>query len=105
MKDFANQTMTNAAASRSVLPSLGYSDEQNDHTQALLAYRHKYRHPCTIGSLALVCISISTNLPSIIEVGQYTNLYLFLIKVSLFPGQLELKFQIQMTVFFSRNIC
>ena len=41
VKDFANQTMTNAAASSSVLPSLGYSDEQNDHTQALLAYRHR----------------------------------------------------------------
>jgi hypothetical protein len=42
VNDFANQTMTNAAAGSSakLLPSLRYSDEQNDHTQALLAYRH-----------------------------------------------------------------
>jgi hypothetical protein len=42
VNDFASQTMTNAAAGSSakLLPSLRYSDEQNDHTQALLAYRH-----------------------------------------------------------------
>jgi hypothetical protein len=41
VNDFANQTMNNAAAGSSakLLPSLRYSDEQND-TQALLAYRH-----------------------------------------------------------------
>jgi uncharacterized membrane-anchored protein YhcB (DUF1043 family) len=42
VKDFTNQTMTNAAADSStkLLPSMIYSDEQTDHTQALLAYRH-----------------------------------------------------------------
>jgi hypothetical protein len=42
VNDFANQTMTNAAAASSakLLPSLGYSDEQND-TQKILAYRHR----------------------------------------------------------------
>ena len=42
VNDFANQTMTNAAAGSSakLLPSLRYSDEQND-TQKILAYRHK----------------------------------------------------------------
>ena len=42
VKDFANQTMTNAAAGSSakLLPSLRYSDEQTD-TQKILAYRHK----------------------------------------------------------------
>ena len=42
VKDFANQTMTNAAAGSSakILPSMRHSDEQTDHTQALLAYRH-----------------------------------------------------------------
>jgi hypothetical protein len=43
VNDFANQTMTNAAADSSakLLPSLGYSGKQIDHTQALLAYRHR----------------------------------------------------------------
>ena len=42
VKDFTNQTVTNAAAdsSSNVLPSIIYLDEQTDHTQALLAYRH-----------------------------------------------------------------
>jgi len=42
VKDFANQTMTIAAAGSSakLLPSMRHSDEQTDHTQALLAYRH-----------------------------------------------------------------
>ena len=42
VKDFTNQTMTNAAADSStkLLPSMRHSDEQTDHTQALLAYRH-----------------------------------------------------------------
>jgi hypothetical protein len=42
VKDFTNQTMTDAAAGSSakLLPCIRYSDEQNDHTQALLAYRH-----------------------------------------------------------------
>ena len=42
VNDFANQTMTNAAAGSSakLLHSLRYSDEQTDHTQALLAHRH-----------------------------------------------------------------
>ena len=51
VNDFANQTMTNAAADSitKLLPPMRHSDEQTDHTQALLAYRH--RHPCTIDSL------------------------------------------------------
>jgi hypothetical protein len=42
VKDFTNEAMTYGAAvsSTKLLPSLRYSDEQNDHTQALLAYRH-----------------------------------------------------------------
>jgi hypothetical protein len=42
VKDFTNETMTNAAAGSSakLFPSMRYSDEQTDHTQALLAYRH-----------------------------------------------------------------
>jgi hypothetical protein len=42
VKDFTNQTMTNAAAdtSSNLLPSMTYLDEQTDHTQASLAYRH-----------------------------------------------------------------
>ena len=44
VKDFTNEAMTYAAAvsSTKLLPSMIYSDsdEQNDHTQALLAYRH-----------------------------------------------------------------
>ena len=42
VKDFANQTMTNATAgsNEKLLPSMRHSDEQTDHTQALLAYRH-----------------------------------------------------------------
>ena len=42
VNDFANQTMTNATADSStkLLPSMRYSDEQTDHTQALLTYRH-----------------------------------------------------------------
>ena len=41
VKDFANQTMTNAAAGSiaKLLPSMRHFDEQTDHTQALLAYR------------------------------------------------------------------
>jgi hypothetical protein len=36
VKDFTNKTMTDAAAGSStkLLPSLRYSDEQNNHTQA-----------------------------------------------------------------------
>ena len=43
VKDFTNEAMTDAAAASStkLLPSMIYSDEQNDHTQALLAYRHR----------------------------------------------------------------
>jgi hypothetical protein len=42
VKDFTNQTITNAAAvsSSNVLSSMTYLDEQTDHTQASLAYRH-----------------------------------------------------------------
>ena len=42
VKDFTNQTMTNAAAGNSakLLPSMIYSDKQTDHIQALLTYRH-----------------------------------------------------------------
>ena len=42
LKEFTNETMTDAAtvSSKKLLPSMIYSDEQNDHTQALLAYRH-----------------------------------------------------------------
>ena len=42
VKDFTNQTMTNAAADSSakLFPFMRYSDGQTDHTQALLAYRH-----------------------------------------------------------------
>ena len=42
LEDFANQTMTIAAAGSSakLLPSMRHSDEQTDHTRALLAYRH-----------------------------------------------------------------
>ena len=42
VKDFTNEAMAYAAAvsSTKLLPSMIYSDEQNDHTQALLAYRH-----------------------------------------------------------------
>ena len=42
LKEFTNESMTYAAAvsSTKLLPSMIYSDEQNDHTQALLAYRH-----------------------------------------------------------------
>jgi hypothetical protein len=40
VKEFTNEAMTYAAAvsSTKLLPSMIYSDEQNDHTQ--LAYRH-----------------------------------------------------------------
>ena len=42
VNDFANQTMTNAAADSStrLLPPMRHSDEQTDHTQVSLAYRH-----------------------------------------------------------------
>ena len=42
VKEFTNETITDAAAvsSTKLLPSMIYSDEQTDHTQALLAYRH-----------------------------------------------------------------
>jgi transposase len=42
VKDFTNKTMTNAAAvnSSNVLPPMICLDEQTDHTQASLAYRH-----------------------------------------------------------------
>ena len=40
VNDFANQTVANAGSSAKLIPSLRYSDEQNNHTQALLAYRH-----------------------------------------------------------------
>jgi len=42
VKEFTNETMTNAAAdsSTNTLPSMIYLDEQADHTQTLLAYRH-----------------------------------------------------------------
>ena len=42
LEDFANQTMVDSAAGSSakLLSSMGHSDEQTDHTQALLAYRH-----------------------------------------------------------------
>ena len=42
VKDFTNQTITNVAADSStkLLPSMRYLDEQTDHTQASLAYRH-----------------------------------------------------------------
>jgi hypothetical protein len=49
VKDFTNQIITNAAAissSAKLLPSMRYSDEQTDHTQAL-AYRHITDHPFT----------------------------------------------------------
>ena len=40
VKEFTNQTMTNAAAdSPNVLPSITYLDEQTDHIQAFLAHR------------------------------------------------------------------
>jgi hypothetical protein len=41
-KDFTNQAKTDLAAdsSTNVLPSMMYLDEQTDHTQASLAYRH-----------------------------------------------------------------
>ena len=42
VNDFANQTMTNAAADSitKLLPPMRHSDEQTDHTQVSLAYRH-----------------------------------------------------------------
>jgi hypothetical protein len=42
VKEFTNEAMTDAAVvSRTkLLPSMIYSDEQTDQTQALLAYRH-----------------------------------------------------------------
>jgi len=42
VKDFTNQSITNVAAvsSTKLLPSMIYLDEQNDYTQALLAYRN-----------------------------------------------------------------
>jgi hypothetical protein len=42
VNDFANQTMTNAAADSitKLLPPMIHSDEQTDHTQVSLAYRH-----------------------------------------------------------------
>ena len=42
VKEFTNQTVTKAAAGSSakLLPSIIHSDDQNDHTQALLAYGH-----------------------------------------------------------------
>ena len=42
VNDFANQTMTNATADSStkLLPPMRHSDEQTDHTQVSLAYRH-----------------------------------------------------------------
>jgi hypothetical protein len=42
LKEFTNEALTNAVAvsSTKLLPSMIYSNEQNDHTQALLAYRH-----------------------------------------------------------------
>jgi hypothetical protein len=41
VKDFTNQTVTNAADSKTtLLPSMIHSDEQTGHTQALLSYRH-----------------------------------------------------------------
>jgi hypothetical protein len=42
VKDFTNQAITDVAAdsSTNVLPSMVYLDEQTDHTQASLAYRH-----------------------------------------------------------------
>jgi hypothetical protein len=42
VKDFTNQAITDVAAdsSTNVFPSMIYLDEQTDHTQASLAYRH-----------------------------------------------------------------
>ena len=42
VKDFTNEAMTNAAADSStkLLPPMRHSDEQMDHTQVSLAYRH-----------------------------------------------------------------
>jgi hypothetical protein len=42
VKEFTNEAMTDAAvvSSTKLLPSMIYSDEQTDQTQALLAYRH-----------------------------------------------------------------
>ena len=42
VNDFVNQTMTNAAADSitKLLPPMIHSDEQTDHTQVSLAYRH-----------------------------------------------------------------
>ena len=42
VNDFANQTMTSAAADSltKLLPPMIHSDEQTDHTQVSLAYRH-----------------------------------------------------------------
>ena len=42
VNDFANQTMTNAAADSitKLLPPMIHSDEQTDHTQVSLTYRH-----------------------------------------------------------------
>ena len=41
LKEFTNEAMTGAAVVSKLLPSMIYSDEQNDRTQALLAYRHR----------------------------------------------------------------
>jgi hypothetical protein len=67
VKEFTNQAIADVAAdsSTNVLPSMIYLDEQTDHTQASLAYRH-ITQTCT-------CFNSNNNNVSSTE---YTNLYL-----------------------------